>query len=194
MLKKFSTNAVGSFLRVKNRFLNKSPSVEFIRQLAATKKVLIFMPNKIENFGIALKSLNQLREHKPDWQITVVTKVEMVSFIDNRLKVDILPYSNDDSSILGLPKGSLREHFDKQSYDLALDFEPTFDLICIKLFEFSDAKVKVCFDSPDKSPFYNFSIRVNPVESLENKYGAMIKYLVVISQSKIQKKAVEDTH
>ncbi|MFQ5641690.1 MAG: hypothetical protein ACE5IR_27255 [bacterium] len=137
------------------------------------------MPAKIEQFGVALNSLETLREQQPQWRITVITKLEMVSFVDNRLDVDILPYSNDDLNFLGLPKKQLKSHFANMSYDLALDLTFNIDLLCITLFQLSKAPLKVCFFSANKNPFYNFTIRINPVESLLNKYSTMIKYISI---------------
>jgi len=186
ILKNFFAKIIGAYLRSQFRWLAKESPINIVEHLARAKKVLIYMPNKIEHFGAALKSLEKLRAKRPDWQITVVTKLELVSFIHDGLRVDILPYGDEDINLLGLPKWSLKKHFRNASYDLALDFLFNFDLLSLKLLQLSMAPVRVCFDSSEKSWFYNFGIRVNPVEPLANKYNVMVKYITVISDSHLQ--------
>ena len=180
----------GSILRLKYKLFAKHPSINVVEQLVRTENVLIFMPNKIEHFGAALKSLENLRNLKPNWKITVITKLEMVSFIDSNLKVDILPYSNDDLNFFGLPKDSIKKLFDKTSFDLALDLKLKFDIISIILFQLSGAPLKVSFDSTEKAPFYNFGIRVNAAETLTNKYNAIVKYVTMIAGSPASEESV----
>jgi ADP-heptose:LPS heptosyltransferase len=174
---------VGAALRLKFRISEKAGAVDVVERLAKAHKILIFMPVRVEHFGVALKALEKLREKRPNWRITVIAPLEMVSFIDSRLKLDILPYSTEDINLLGLPKNALKQHLQKSSYDLAIDFEFDFSLLAVKLFDCSGAPLRACFDSDEKSFFYNFGIRVNPVESLANKYSVMIKYITVIADS-----------
>ena len=134
---------VGSILRLKYKLFAKHPTINVVEQLVITENVLIFMPNKIEHFGAALKSLENLRKLKPKWKITVITKLEMVSFIDSNLKVDILPYSNDDLNFFGLPKDSIKKLFAQTQFDLALDLKLKFDIISIILFQLRRA-IKFC--------------------------------------------------
>jgi len=141
------------------------------------------MPSRIEHFGVALKSLQKLRAMQPDWKMTVITKFEFMNFIDNKFKVDIIPFSKEDLTFTGSPKSSLKQLIKNTSFDLAIDFKLKFDILGIILFRLSGAPVKVCFDSSDKSAFFNFEIRVNPTESLANKYNTMIKYVTVIADS-----------
>ncbi len=176
-------NAASAILRLQYRFSEKNEAINVVERLALAKRVLVFMPAKVEHFGAALKALEKLREKRPAWRITVVTKLEMVSFIDNRLKLDILPYSSEDINLLGLPKGAIKKHFQKSSYDLALDFEFGFSVLAIKLFDLSQAALRACFDDDEKSFFYNFGIRVNPVEPLANKYSVMVKYITIVADS-----------
>jgi ADP-heptose:LPS heptosyltransferase len=183
ILKNFFAKIIGAYLRIQFRWLAKDSPINIVEHLARTKKALIYMPNKIEHFGAALKSLEKLRAKRPDWQITVVTKLELVSFIHDGLHVDILPYGDEDINLFGFPKWSLRKHFRNAAYDLALDFIFNFDLLGLKLLQLSRAPVRVCFDSSEKLWFYNFGIRVNPVEPLVNKYNAMVKYITVISDA-----------
>ncbi len=184
--------AIGSYLRLKYRLFGKYPTINICEQLAMADRVLIYMPTRVEQFGAALKSLERLRKLRPTWRITVITLIEMVSFIDNKLKVEIIPYSKEDLSFIGLPKSSLKELVKNTQFDLALDFKLRFDILSIALFKLSGAQIKVCFDSNEKSPFYNFEIRVNSAESLTNKYNAMIKYITMIAGSELpQKPAVK---
>ncbi len=173
-------------LRIKFHFSKKSPTINIINHLTEAKNILIFMPHKIEHFGVALKSLAELKTKRPQWNITVIAKVEMATILEHQLNVEILPFSNQHINVFGLPKDSLKKHFEGSSYDVALDFLFTFDLLCIKLFQLCGAPLKVCFYSRKKSSFYNFGIRVNAMEELANKYSAMVKYITVMGNRKIQ--------
>lgn len=191
-MKTIFAKAIGTILRFKYKLFWKYPTINICDQLARADKVLIYMPNKIEQFGAALKSLEKLRKLRPKWKITVITKLETVSFIDNKLKVDILPFSNEDINFAGMPKASIKQLVQNSSYDLALDFKLKFDILSVIIFKLSGAPIKVCFDSKEKSPFYNFEIRVNPTESLANKYNAMIKYVTVIAGSEPPRESISD--
>lgn len=192
MIKDLVQNVVARFLRIRNHVREKNSTINILDQLSATRRVLVFMPNKIDHFALALKSLEALVEKRPGWQITVVTKLETVSFIDNRLKVDILPYSKEDLNLFGFPRVSLRRHFDHFAYDLALDLKLSLDLLCIRLFQLSRAPLRACLFSGNKTAFYNFYIRINPLESLATKYDAMIKYITITGGAKERRKAVQN--
>ncbi|HEX9655187.1 MAG TPA: hypothetical protein VGA99_15885, partial [bacterium] len=64
----------------------------------------------------------------------------------------------------------------------------------IKLCDLSQAPLRACFDSDEKSFFYNFGIRANPLESLVNKYTVMVKYITVIADSYNQTQSVAGAH
>ncbi|MFQ5601824.1 MAG: hypothetical protein ACE5HS_00995 [bacterium] len=179
MIKKISNKLIGAGLRIKYRFTNQLPSININEHMQRVKNVLIFMPEKIEHFGAALHALENLIDKKSKWKITVITRHEMKSILDSRVKVNILTFSKNDINFFGLPKPNLINKIEQSSYDLALDFLLNFDLLCFKLFEASNALVKVCLDSREKSYFYNFGIRVSAAEELTNKYNAMVKYITM---------------
>lgn len=181
-------NIVGALLRIKYKLFAKYPPINVVDQLRQTTAILIYMPNRVEDFGAALKSLEKLRAAKPKWKVTVITKLEMVGFIDKHLKVDIIPYSKEDLSFLGLPRDSLRKLFASASYDLALDLKIQFDILTVILFQLSGAPLRVSFDSTEKSPFYNFGIRVNTAETLTHKYNSIIKYITAIAGATSEQK------
>lgn len=175
---------IGGWLRLRQKIFLKPRSINVCDQLAQSNKIIIYMPNRVEEFGAALKSLENLRKLQPEWKITVITKLEMVSFLDSKLKIDIIPYSNEDLNFFGLPKSSLKGLIQNKTYDLFLDFKLKFDVLCVLLLMQSGAPLRACFNNKEKSPFYNFEIRINPSESLTNKYNAMVKYITVIADSK----------
>lgn len=175
------SNVLGAGLRLKFKMFQKHQAVDICQKLANAKKVLIYMPQKVEQFGAALKALERLRKARPKWKITVLSKMEMVSFIDTKLKLDILPYSKNDINFAGLPRTALRQLIQKSNFDIALDLNLKFDIFVIALFNISNAPIRVCFNNNEKAPFHNVEIRVNQAESLTNKYNAMVKYITMIS-------------
>lgn len=184
------TKIAGAFLKLRHRWLGKAPTINMVEELNRVQNVLIYMPTQIEQFGAALKSLEKLRKLLPGWKITVICKREMQNFVEEKLNVQILSYSDEDINIWGLPKSGVKQHFLNFSYDLALDFKLNFDPVCITLFRLSGAPIKVCIDNKDKSLFYNFEIRVNPAETYVNKFNAMIKYINVIASSLEREKTI----
>lgn len=185
MIKSLSTSIITPLLKAKFKLFKRGETVDIIQKLADTRRVLIYMPDDIEQFGAALKSLERLRELQPNWEVTVITKVETVNLIDEkRLHLKILPYSSLDINIFGLPKQSFKENLTAVKYDLALDFKLKMDVLSVTLFQACGAPIKVALDMQEKSLFYNFAIRVNPAETLHNKYGAMVKYINIMANSK----------
>ncbi len=173
---------ISQYLGLKRRLQRNQPTINISGLLGEAQHVLIYLPTKVEEYGAALKSLERLRKLKPKWKITVISKLELVGFIDKRLKVNILPFSAEDINFAGVPRTAIKNLVKATKFDLALDFEPSFDIISIMLIDISGAKVKVCFDNKTKAPFYNFEIRVNPAESLPDKYNAMIKYVAMFAE------------
>lgn len=177
-------NKIITFIfRLRHGFKDSSETVNIIDKLATAKTALIFMPENVEEFGAALKALERLRKLRTSWKITIFTKAEMVSFIHERLKVKVVPFLKRDINLFGLPKTEIKKHFQGSSFDLILDFKPTFDIFTLTLMQLSNTQIRVCMDTPDKSPFYNIAIRVNPAETLVNKYSVMIKYINMIADS-----------
>ncbi len=175
---------IGGWLRLRQKIFIRTRAINVCDQLVKSNKIIIYMPNRVEEFGAALKSLENLRSLQPEWEITVITKLEMVSFLDSKLKVDIIPYSNEDLNFFGLPKSSLKGLIQNKAYDLFLDFKLKFDVLCVLLLMQSGAPLRACFNNKEKSDFYNFEIRINPSESLTNKYNSMVKYITTIADSK----------
>ncbi|RMF60382.1 MAG: hypothetical protein D6743_15015 [Calditrichaeota bacterium] len=194
MLKIISAKTVGTALRFKHRYFSRPPSINILEHLAQAKRVLVFMPSKIDQFAAALKSLETLRRIRPEWKITAVTRLDMVSLLEDKLKVEILPYSKADINVLGLPKPSMRALFQKAPFDLALDLKMQFDLMTVVIFQLSRAPLRVCFDTREKSPFYNLGIRVNSADPLAHKYETMVKYVTLTRGKPRRKKSLQSAN
>jgi len=188
------TKFIGSALKIKYGVFRKQQPINIVAALANSNNVLIYMPDKIDQFGTALKALQELRKVRPKWKISVITKHEMISFFDKKLKLDLFPYSKNDVNILGLPKQTFKKLFRNATFDLALDLQLEMDVLSIVLFKLSNAPLRVCFDHQSKSPFYNLGIRVNAAETLKDKYSAMVKYITIVpGNSQKPQKAAKKT-
>jgi len=188
------TKLIGTALKLKYGVFRKQQPINIVAALANSNNVLIYMPDKIDQFGAALKALQELRKVRPEWKISVITKHEMISFFDKKLKLELFPYSKNDLNIFGLPKQTFKKLFRNATFDLALDLQLEMDVLSIVLFKLSNAPLRVCFDHQTKSPFYNLGIRVNAAETLKDKYSAMVKYITIVpgnsqKQQKVAKKA-----
>lgn len=177
MFEKFIAKIISMVLGIRFRLLGKNPTINISKQLARVNRIIIYMPNKLEHFKIALNSIITLRKKLPRSKITLVSKIEWVTLIEDCIKVEVLPYSAKDINFFGLPKKTIQQYFNTSSFDLALDLNLGFNVLSIAIFQMSKAPLKVCLDSRGKSQFYNISIRINNSESLDKKYSAIIKYI-----------------
>ncbi len=184
---------VSSYLAMRRRLFKKLVPVNISGHLANARNVLLLLPRQPEQFSVAVKALGKLSGLKPAWKITVVSPIEMVGFIDKKIRVKILPFSKADVNVLGMPRTSVKRLIQDSPFDLALDFGFKFDLLTVMLLDASGAAVKACFNNKKKAPFYNLEIRVNPAESLDKNYAAFVKYVTLLSGSTTPKeKEVSD--
>ncbi len=177
--------AAGAWLRLRSRLQKGADAISVFDHIAQTQTVLVYMPVQVQYFGDALKALAKLREKRPDWQLTVITRAEMAGLVDRRLTGDLIPYSKHEINFFGLPKRELVGRVRERRFDLALDFSTGLDLVCVRLFEASRAAMRACLDHPAKTRFFNFSIRVNPLEALVKKYESMVKYLTPVEENTV---------
>lgn len=192
-IKKIAAKIVGLFLSAKYQIRQKNHTIDIGQHLASVRRILIYMPDNTEQFKVALNSLGKLSEKVPASKLTLIANTDRIGLIDKRIKVKVLTYSSMDINLLGLPKKSLLQLFENSSYDMALDLNPGFDLLSILLFQHSKAPLKVCFDSREKSPFFNFSIRTNVGQSLQKKYDSLFQYITLPEQSKTKKRPLGST-
>jgi len=172
---------VGVYLRLKQKLSGKHAAVNISSRLTTAQNILILLPHQVEQYSIAIKSLRKLCSLKPNWMMTVISPLKMVGFVDKSPNVRILPFSDDDLNVIGLPKPSIKKLLIENQFDLALDFGLRFDLISIVLIEASGAAVKVCIDNSKKTPFFNFVVRVNPSDFLQAKYDVLVRYVAQLS-------------
>jgi len=180
---KIMARPVGTYLRVRRMLSGKPAAVNISSQLSTAENVLILLPQQVEQYSMALNSLKKLCSVKANWTITVVSPLKMVGFIDKNLKVKILPFSVDDLNVVGLPRPSIKQLLLNNQFDLALDFGLKFDLISVALVEASGAAVKICIDNSMKTPFFNFVVRVDSSDSVQDKYDILVKYVTQLSET-----------
>lgn len=154
-------------------------------RLSEIKTVLVCMPDKVEEYGAALKALKRLKTIRGKWKISAITTQKMMHLIDKKPKIKVLSYSKQDITFFGLPNETFKKTLEKSSYDLFLDFRQNFDFFSAALLKITNTPIRVCLDSANKSPFFNILIRVNPAESLADKFCIMIKYLDILSTTEM---------
>jgi ADP-heptose:LPS heptosyltransferase len=184
MSKKMASNLVALALRIHNKVFKKSPEVSIVDELTRVQSVVVLMPDDPEQFKAAKHSVIKLTELKPSWQMTIIGRQEHVKALKSRKFKRLISYAKEDINFLGLPKSTFRQKIQKFEFDLALDLNLNSDIFTIGLFHLTNTVVKVSFDSKEKAPFFNLSIRVNPSEPMDKKYDAMIKYITIIANSK----------
>lgn len=165
------------YLKTAARFGKSNHVVDVLFTLSNARSVLVLMPDKLEDFGIARKFIGQLINNFPQAQFQFVLRESYGSLLDGNHKYGTIFVTAKDVNFLGLPKRELRHKILSKKYDIVIDLNDDFHLLSTYLCQKSSALLRICFDHPNREPFYNFYLRTQYHEKLENKYRKLIRYL-----------------
>ncbi len=166
-----------AFLKMTTRFSKNRPVIDIFGTLAEAKSVLVFMPKKLEDFGIARKLMSKLVEDFAPARLIFVMKPQYRSLLNGEQNYGIIFVSERDVNFWGLPKKEIRKKVLATASDIAIDLNNDFDLPSTYLCLISRAPLKICFDHEQREPFYNFYFRTPADISLNSKYKKLIHYL-----------------
>ncbi len=183
MIRRTAFKIILPLWRFKQRFKKKPVAIDIAQHLSTVKRVLVYMPGALDYFEPATKYVRQIKTHIPAWRLTLLVRKETAKLLDNRIKAEVISYSDRDFNLIGLPRATLTKHCKKDSFDLILDFTFHCDFFGAYLLKSSQAPLKVCFDCREKTPFCNFEIRTNPFDPLDSRYHAMAKYVTVLAEA-----------
>jgi ADP-heptose:LPS heptosyltransferase len=165
------------FLKLSTKFRKSNRVVDVFGTLAEAQSILVFMPEKLEDFGIARKFIDELMADFPAAKFLFVIKQKYQSLLNGNKNYGTIFVSDKDVNFFGLPKKELRQKILATAYDIVIDLNDDFHLpstyLCLK----SRASLKICLDDDRREPFYNFYFRIRPDEKLNNKYKKLIQYL-----------------
>ena len=161
--------------------------MDFAATLTSAKSILIFMPDKLEDFGIALKFLKKFRQDFAAVQIDICTRDNYQNFINTNHQGGMIFVTSEDITPFGLPKRSLQHKIMATHYNIVIDLNHAFHPISTYLCQKSDAALKICLDDQDREPFYNLYFRTQLKTRLEEKYKKLFNYLGNFSQTSLSK-------
>ena len=165
------------FLKISVKFRKTDLVVDICGTLAEARTVLVFMPDKLEDFGIARKFIEKLIEDFKNAKFQFVMRESYRSLLNGNQNFGTIFVADRDINFWGLPKKVLKQKILATTYDIVIDLNDDFYLpgtyLCLK----SRASLKICFDHEMREPFYNFYFRARENVSLNTKYKKLIQYL-----------------
>jgi len=165
------------FLKFTARFRKSNHVVDIFGTLTEARSIMVFMPDRLEDFGIARKFMVKLMDDFSKAKFQFVIRQNYQSLLDGDQRYGTIFVSEKDVNLLGLPKKELKKKILAAEYDIVIDLNDDFHLPSTYLCQKSRASLKICLDHEKREPFYNFYFRTQPNESLENKYKKLIQYL-----------------
>ncbi len=165
------------FLKITAKFRKSDHVVDVFGTLAEARSILVFMPDKLEDFGIARKFLKKLMDDFSNAKFQFVMRESYRSLLNGDHNFGTIFVSDRDVNFLGLPKRELKQKILATEYDIVIDLNNDFHLTTTFLCQKSRASLKICFDHDMREPFYNFYFRAQTNDSLNNKYKKLIQYL-----------------
>ena len=165
------------FLKFSAKLRKQNNIVDIFDTFDKARSILIFMPDKLEDFGIARKYVNKIMADFPKANFQVVIRESYRSLLDGVIEYGIVFVAEKEVGIFGLPKKKLKQKIFTKKHDIVIDLNNEFHLLSTFLCRISDAALKICLDNEDRELFYNFYLRTNVQEKLEKKYEKLVYYL-----------------
>ncbi len=165
------------FLKLSAKIRQSNHVVDVFGTLAEARSVLVFMPDKLEDFGIARKFLKNLMNDFSNAKFRFVMRESYRSLLNGNQNYGTIFVSGRDVNFWGLPKKELKQKILATKYDIVIDLNDDFHLTSTYLCLKSRASLKICFDHDKRESFYNFYFRAQANTSLNNKYKKLIQYL-----------------
>ena len=174
---KFLENIITPFLKFSSQLKVKKDVINVFDVLVEARTILILMPAKLEDFGIARSYLTVIQNNFHNAKFVIVMRESYKTLIDEADHYGTIFVTDKDTNILGLPKKALLKKLSTFNYDIAIDLNHSFHLLSTFLCQKSGALLRVCLENSKREPFYNFSFRCRIGERLDNKYHNLFKYL-----------------
>ena len=177
MVIKFFEHILTPFFRFTAPFKVKARVINIVDAMVKARSILILMPAKLDDFGIALQYLDVVHDNFPKAKIIVVTLDIYTNLLHDSSYYGTIFVHHKNINIWGLPKRELIQELAAFKYDIAIDLNHDFHLFSSYLCHKSGALLRICLENKKREPFCNFSFRSAAKESLNNKYRNLFKYL-----------------
>jgi len=172
MLASFARAALG----FKARLHKAEPVINILETLATAKRILVCMPKDLEEFGIARHLLPRLGQCFPDTRVTLVLKRDFQGLLDEP-NCNLLPYSNAEVSLWGLPTRQFLNKVKATRPEVALELNDSFQLFSTALIGNSGAALRICLEEKRRDLFFNFQVRTARTLDLRRRYENLFSYL-----------------
>lgn len=166
-----------SFLRKMAQLKKRDQVIDVFATLAEARSILVFMPDKLQDFGVARKFIENLMADFSNARFQFFMRESYRSLLNGDHKFGTIFVTDRDVNFWGLPKKQLRQKITATAYDIAIDLNDEFHLPSTYLCFKSRASLKICFDHEKREPFYNFYFRARETANLSSKYKKLIQYL-----------------
>jgi len=177
MLKEIGQISALTFYKILSRFGQRPAPVSIFEQIDKANKVLLCLPDNVNGLQPELLTLDKFKDIFPNANITLLCNSNL-SIERSLLKnFQYINYNPAEVSSFGQPPKAIKENILKNHFDIAIDLSIAFNYINTSLVWTSNACLRIGFNHPQRDDLYNFLIRVNPEETLENSYQSLFRYL-----------------
>ena len=124
-MKKF----VIAFLKLQAKLVKRIRIVDVFGTFADAQSMLIFMPDILEDFGIARKFIRTLTDSFSTAKLHFVMRSSFKSLLDGNLNYGTIFVADRDENYMGLPKKDLKQRILATKFDIAIDLNNDFHLL-----------------------------------------------------------------
>jgi len=165
------------YLKLIEKFRKSNRIVDVGGTLSKARSILVLMPDKLEEFGIARKFINQFIEDFPKAEFQFVLREGYQNLLNGNRQYGTIFVAERDVNFFGLPKKVLKQKILAAKCDIVIDLNEEFHLLSTYLCQKCRALLQICLDHDNREPFYNFYFRTQIQDSLESKYRKLFQYL-----------------
>lgn len=181
MPKKFATTVAEYYLKLRAKLRPIDSVVDVFNTMEKAKQVLIFLPDKLEDFGTIRLYIPDLKIAFSNSQVTFVMRHNYFTLLEktDRKSIDILAIKPEHISYFGLASPQLQEMVKKFHFNIVIDLNHDFNLISTHLSFVSHAPLRICLSDKRRDLFYNFQVQASENDRLELKYQKLIRYITL---------------
>lgn len=149
--------------------------VNFTQAFQRARYIAIIMPREKEQF---LTAYEMLKDIPGKYNITIIATSKFKEYFTAK-KYRFVEVSEDNISILGLPKSNFVKKLSLFRYDIVIDMSFDFDLFNAWLCQGLNSGIKIGFKRDNADLFYNFQLAIGKNTDLRSAYSGMIGSLSI---------------
>ncbi|MFH0989138.1 MAG: hypothetical protein V1799_03880 [bacterium] len=157
--------------------VGREPLVDFTDVVTRARRAVVFLPEMPNQLNI-LSDVNQYlidRFHAD--KLMFVGRREILSSMRESRKIETLGFSSQELNYWYVPRGELRQKMKKSTFDMALDLNISFAFPSAFLCRESLAPLRIGFVKDHADDFYNFQVKTNRANNLNQAYTSLLRCL-----------------